>query len=342
MEKGIRALKSYLTTAQNIKEVNDYLFQFSVLNLLSTLNGYPLRNPKIAKRFQKSLLKEVWNTLEWDRGNIARGTYPRSVIKTKSLKEKTLGLFSILKDYPSVIKRRKKNDTLVKSEEGFPEYFSRAFHFQSDGYLSPKSAKLYEQQVDILFTGLADIMRRCFLPYLIGQYGFDRSLDVLEMACGTGKGSEIFKEVFPNSSFTLNDLSPYYLDFAKEKFGSEFRYIQGEADQLSELDESSFDVTYHIFLFHEIPHEKRKSVLAEQVRLTRDGGYVIVCDSLQTKDRPEWQEVLEDFPKRYHEPFYRNYLEEDIEEMANALGLEKVHGEAVLLTKCLIFRKPLN
>ncbi|MCR9205654.1 MAG: class I SAM-dependent methyltransferase [Halobacteriovoraceae bacterium] len=339
MDQQIRIIKSYFSTAQHIKEVNDYLFQFSLLNLFSTLNGYPLRNPKIAKRFQKSLLKEVWNTLEWDRKNIASGKYPGSVIKTKSFKEKTLGLISILKDYPSVIKRRKKNDTLLNGPEGFPDYFSRAFHFQSDGYLSQKSAMLYEQQVDILFTGLSDIMRRCFLPYLVSQYSYDRPLDVLEMACGTGKGSELFKEVFPNSSITLNDLSPFYLEFAKEKLGPEFRYLNGEADQLEGLSDNSFDVTFHIFLFHEIPSDKRKSVLEEQVRLTKDDGLIIVCDSLQSKDRPEWKEVLEDFPKRYHEPFYKNYLEDDIEEIANKLGLEIVHKEAVLLTKCLVFKK---
>jgi hypothetical protein len=35
----------------------------------------------------------------------------------------------------------------------YPDYFRRNFHWQSDGYLSPRSAELYDAGVEFLFLG---------------------------------------------------------------------------------------------------------------------------------------------------------------------------------------------
>ena len=42
----------------------------------------------------------------------------------------------------------------------FPRYYLQNFHFQTDGYLSDASAELYDYQVDVMFYGAADAMRR--------------------------------------------------------------------------------------------------------------------------------------------------------------------------------------
>ena len=39
-------------------------------------------------------------------------------------------------------------------------YYLQNFHYQTDGYLSDLSANLYDLQVEILFNGAADAMRR--------------------------------------------------------------------------------------------------------------------------------------------------------------------------------------
>src|SRR5262249_56044705 len=44
--------------------------------------------------------------------------------------------------------------------DGLPDYYRQNFHFQSDGWLSDHSAALYDTQVEVLFTGAADVMRR--------------------------------------------------------------------------------------------------------------------------------------------------------------------------------------
>src|SRR5665213_4248511 len=42
----------------------------------------------------------------------------------------------------------------------YPRYYLQNFHFQTDGYLSDHSADLYDHQVEVLFGGAADAMRR--------------------------------------------------------------------------------------------------------------------------------------------------------------------------------------
>ncbi len=331
-------IKASLASIRNFKDFNDYLVQFMVLNGLSTFFGEPLRDRNLGKKYSIDLLKGVFEALKWDHQNMASGAYPPEITPRKSLIKKSSGFLEILKDYPKVLKARKKNKTLVKRED-FPDYYQRAFHFQTEGYLSDTSAQIYEQQVDILFTGLTDIMRRCFFPFLVRQFTKPPER-VLEMACGTGRGTEMLKVIFPESDYTLNDLSPHYINHAKKKESlRDCHFVQGEAQSLLTLQESSFDLTFHIYLFHELPAKERRSVLKEQLRLTRKGGLIIIADSLQVKDRPDLKEILEDFPKKYHEPYYKNYLYDDLEEELEAMGAKIVHKEKVLLTKCLIAKK---
>lgn len=331
-------LSASIASARNLKDFNDYLFQFMVLNGLSTLFGEPLRDRELGKKYSAELLKGVYEALRWDHENMVTGVYPPNITPRKGIGKKSLGFWEVLKDYPRVLKLRKKNSTLVK-KENYPQYYQRAFHFQSEGYLSDNSARLYEQQVDILFTGLADIMRRCFFPYVIKHFT-NPSMKILEMACGTGRGSEMLKVVFPEAEFTLNDLSPHYLNYSRSKEALRDQdFICGEAQNLSGLSDQLFDLTFHIYLFHELPEDERRAVLKEQIRLTKKEGLIVICDSLQAKDRPDLKEVLEDFPRRYHEPFYKNYLKDDLEGELKKLGLKVVHKENVLLTKCIIAKK---
>ena len=60
-------------------------------------------------------------------------------------------------------RRRKQNyKDLPKNidNENYPNYYLRNFHHQTDGYLSDFSASIYDLQVEILFNGSADAMRR--------------------------------------------------------------------------------------------------------------------------------------------------------------------------------------
>ena len=67
------------------------------------------------------------------------------------------------RDLPQVDARRHgRSDELPPGEQGdgLPDYYRQNFHFQSDGWLSDHSAAIYDTQVEVLFTGAADVMRR--------------------------------------------------------------------------------------------------------------------------------------------------------------------------------------
>ena len=76
---------------------------------------------------------------------------------------------------PQTWQRRKKNKTRdipkIVNEEDYPDYYLQNFHHQTDGYLSDHSAEIYDLQVEILFSGTADSMRRRVLsPLKKGLY----------------------------------------------------------------------------------------------------------------------------------------------------------------------------
>jgi ubiquinone/menaquinone biosynthesis C-methylase UbiE len=80
--------------------------------------------------------------------------------------------------------------------------------------------------------------------------------------------------------------------------------------------EQRFDVVYSSFLFHELPREVRRAVLAESVRVLRPGGILVVLDSIQLGDDLRFDWALERFPADFHEPFYKDYTQDHMENWA--------------------------
>ncbi len=113
-------------------------------------------------------------------------------------------------------KRQKQADQQFSPEinlETYPQYYRRNFHYQTDGYLSDTSANLYDLQVEILFNGFADAMRRRILkPLKKGLSKFEGrssdSLRVLDVACGTGRSLKLIRATLPKASLFGVDLSP--------------------------------------------------------------------------------------------------------------------------------------
>ena len=101
--------------------------------------------------------------------------------------------------------------------ERYPPYFRRNFHWQSDGYLSCRSAELYDLTVELLFAGTADVMRRQVIPPVSRVVGDGARSDVrlLDVACGTGRTLVQIARAHPRLRLYGLDLSPYYLQVAR-------------------------------------------------------------------------------------------------------------------------------
>ncbi|MGQ0583025.1 MAG: class I SAM-dependent methyltransferase [Reyranella sp.] len=226
--------------------------------------------------------------------------------------------------------------------DSLPDYYRQNFHFQSDGWLSEHSAALYDTQVEVLFTGAADAMRRRALaPIATWLQGRNqRELRGLDIGCGTGRLLASLHDAWPGMRLSGIDLSVPYLEEARRLIGRTARVKLDEAAaEALPFDDASLDLVVSSFLLHELPTKIRAQVLAEMARVLKPGGLVVIVDSLQKGDRPEWDGLLDLFPYYFHEPYYADYVNGSMEKWCGAAELRPVSTEHAFLSKVAAFTK---
>lgn len=221
-------------------------------------------------------------------------------------------------DRKRVFERRdaKKGDEVTENFRGpkYPDYYLQNFHYQTDGWLSSKSAKLYDYQVESLFLGTADAMRRQVLPsvsdFMKGKDPAD--VRVLDMATGTGRFASFLMDNYRSLDLTVMDLSPFYLEEAKRllKRFETVKYAEAPCEDMP-FEDDSFDAITCVYLFHELPMDIRKKVLGEMNRVLKPGGKLFFVDSAQSGEVP-FERVLKGFTISAHEPYYLDYTQMDL------------------------------
>ncbi len=292
----------------------------------------------------KAALPKIQNLLKKDSDNIAQGFYPIDVLFPESPINHSFRLPKIVTDAFRSAKRRDSKSAHEFDAEAtdftknLPEYYTRNFHYQTSGYLGETSAELYEHQVEILFSGAANAMRRLLIPQLkIHLQNSDgEGLHFLEIASGTGAMTKFLALAFPKAQITCVDLSSFYLNKAQKRLSNFKRidYVQGAAEKLNFKDQT-FDVVVSCFLFHELPFNIRQDVINEGQRLLKPMGFYGMIDSLQKNDDEDFQWALDRFPIDFHEPFYKNYIDHPMESLFEELGLKNIQSEVGFLSKAV-------
>ncbi len=294
-------------------------------------------------------LERLRRLLERDAMMIGQGKAPLAVLAPRDPFGHGGRLLRILADGLRVARRRRERRSRDFGREAerwldeLPAYYRRNFHYQTDGYLSASSAELYEHQVELLFRGGADAMRRMVIAPLkrhLGD-GSGRGLRLLELGSGTGIATRFVAQAFPDARITALDLSAPYTRHARRALRDFERVdpIQGDAARLDFAD-GRFDGVYSVFLFHELPLPVRELVLSESSRVLRPGGFLGLVDSLQKGDDPELDWALDSFPREFHEPYYAHYAANPMERLVEAAGFESVESGPGYLAKWLSARKP--
>lgn len=302
--------------------------------------------PPLSRRQQRALQRSFEALLDRDYANAAAGIYPWSLLFQIPFSTYVRTLPRLAADLPRVIRRKLRDDwkDLPQSVDlaQYPPYYRRTFHWQSDGYLSRRSAELYDVGVEFLFGGTADVMRRQIVPPLVAHArGRERPLRVLEIACGTGRAAAQVLRSLPDVDYTGVDLSPYYLEVARERLAGLGRVslVAANAESLP-LPDASFDAVCSVYLFHELPRNARRRVWAEMRRVLRPGGCLVIEDSLQAGDADGLDVFLDRFPEDMHEPFYRDYVRDDLATALAEAGFV-VHGtERAFLSKVVSAHRP--
>ncbi len=312
------------------------------MNFLAT--GKKLEAPVEFKTHIKEALQKIKQLHEKDLQNIENEIYPIQVLYPENPLKHALRYPQVLRDAFRASKRRKDKVSDEFFEEAadylneLPEYYKRNFHFQTGGYLSKVSAELYEHQVEILFSGAADAMRRLLLPFMKVHFSGSQGegLHFLEVASGTGRFTRSLALAFPKAKITCVDLSPIYLVKARQQLKDfkNINYVQGAAENLN-FKKGSFDAVVSCFLFHELPMNIRHDVLGEGFDFLKKGGFLGLVDSIQKNDDKEFQWALKQFPIDFHEPFYKNYVQNPMETLLEQAGLKNVQSEVGFLSKAV-------
>lgn len=282
-----------------------------------------------------------------DLANVEAGIYPMPDDHDGALPERLDRSRAFFLDLPQIFdRRREEGHQEVFSDEfrgRFPRYYLQNFHYQSGGYLSEGSARIYDLQVEVLFNGTANAMRRqALVPIHEAMRGRDqRRVSLTDVACGTGRFLRAITDAFPGLRPTGIDLSEPYVEEARHHLRrrGRARLLVANAEALPLADESQ-DVVTTIFLFHELPPKVRRIVAREFVRVLKPGGTLVFMDSLQIGDVPDYDGLLEMFPAGFHEPFYESYTREDLAALFGAAGLEPVSSTSAFVSKVMAFRKP--
>lgn len=282
-----------------------------------------------------------------DRANIEAGLYPapNDVRVTRALSA-LRNSARFFRDLPNVDARRLQRDGAEVREQTkdgrYPTYYLQNFHYQSGGWLSEESARLYDTQVEILFGGAADAMRRIALGSLARALrGKDqRRVRLVDLACGNGRFLAQVLEAFPRIQATGLDLSPAYCEEACRRLEawSQVEIVNGAVEQ-APFEDASVDAATCVYLFHELPPRIRREAAREIARILKPGGVFVFADSIQTGEAPDLDRMLEYFPVGFHEPYFGSYLKEDFAALFGEAGLELEETELAFLTKVMRFRK---
>ncbi len=311
--------------------------------LLRALVDRGLRPPAEAI---EALRREHQALQERDLANVEQGHYPPSLLFQIPLGHYARRMPEFLLDLPSVLLRsRKREFKNVPAVEGrpFPAYFKRNFHWQTDGYLSRRSARIYDLSVEFLFLGCADVMRRQVIPAIAAEAKRrrHRPLRILDVACGTGRSLAQIAEALPGQQYFGVDLSPFYLAEARSNLASvpEVSLVVENAEQLPFRD-GYFDVVTSTYLLHELPRRARRRAVAEMARVLAPGGRLVLEDSAQIAEAADLATFLESFASQMHEPYYRDYVQDDLAALVSEAGLAVAGVERAWLSKVLTARRP--
>jgi ubiquinone/menaquinone biosynthesis C-methylase UbiE len=301
--------------------------------------------PVEVARYEFPSLRDTLNAMQalfvQDLANVEAGLYPLPLDLMREMR-RARASFRYLSDVPRVAARRRRrgyNDVAARGD-GLPHYYRQNFHFQTDGYLSDDSAGLYDFQVEALFAGTADAMRRrAYVPLAKWLETRDTArATLLDAGAGTGRFLSFVKSVQPRLKVIAVDLSEPYLERARRALRdrSATKFVKAPAEDMP-LKDASVDAAVSIYLFHELPPRVRLAAAREIARVLKPGGLFVLADTIQFGDVPHCDGLIATFPDLLHEPYYDSFARSDLRKLFGKAGFSLVGTDIAYLTKISVF-----
>ncbi len=301
--------------------------------------AHPLPSMATILSAMRDLFVEDWK-------NVEAGLYPLPVNLAAELRRARASA-RFIADVPKVIsrQRRRGHDEVRARANGLPLYYRQNFHFQTDGYLTEESARLYDFQVEALFAGTADAMRRrAYVPIarLLDRTKTKKPV-LLDIGAGTGQFLAFVKSARPKLKTIALDLSEPYLARVRRALSAykDVEFIAAPAEAMP-LPDASIDAAASIFVFHELPPKVRAAVAKQIARVLKPGGIFVLAETIQYGDAPAFEGLIDVFPSLMHEPYYSSYAKTDLDKLFAGAGLRRTATDIAYLTKIALFEKPMG
>ncbi len=345
--KRVRHLRSVVAAAYRAQQ---FTLRFPAVAAQRTVRMVTKRGFQPSPANIKAAQERYQALLARDLANVEAGLYPRALLFQFPLTGYLRAMPSFLRDVPrSFARLQAKNFRDLPKDadlESYPPYYRRNFHWQTDGYLSDHSAKIYDLGVEWLFMGTADIMRRQVIPpisrFLMTQNTLapTNPTRLIDIGCGTGRTLSQIATAHPKLQLVGVDLSPYYLRRASQLPNLRDATMMADNGESLSFRDDSFSIATSVFMFHELHKDARRNVMHEMFRVLRPGGLAVIADSAQSSESPELAPFLGRFTVDFHEPYYKSYQQDPLEEALTDIGFEAIEVESHFVSKIVIAHKP--
>ena len=210
-----------------------------------------------------------------------------------------------------------------------PAYFEVDYHIQPGGmHKEPLIPFVLATGQVVYHAGRNDrwALKRS-VAELIPEGRYER---ILDLGCGIGQSIIPIKERFPEAEVYGIDLSAPLLKFAHrlaESEGIALHLGQQNAERTN-FPDNFFDVVSSCILFHEIPDEAARNVIADAYRILKPGGYFQIGDTMPYRYLDPYRRYSSDWQTEHNgEPYWRQAGLRDYPALLQAAGFRDIREQ---------------
>jgi ubiquinone/menaquinone biosynthesis C-methylase UbiE len=148
---------------------------------------------------------------------------------------------------------------------------------------------------------------------------------VLDVGTGTGAWADMFVGMQAKEVHAV-DLSPKMLEEARKKH-PEITFERGDAENLTEIADKSFDIVTASFVLHGVKEDRRRKILSEMKRISRE--FVVINDFSGRTDLAIY--ILETLERSDYKKFKANFCNELKSMFPDVRKVETDKGNALYL-----------
>lgn len=236
----------------------------------------------------------------------------------------------------------------TKPDMPIPDYATTQIHLQPGGYTGEAlSGMYYDYGLKVFMGGAADndklplVMARVMRPPADGKLA-----RILDLGCSAGATTTSLKVVHPTAEVTGIDISAPMVRYAHLRAIEQNIAVDFKQMDAAKMDfpDNHFDAVLAMLLFHEVPVEISRAIIAETLRVLRPGGVLTLVDFSGDRDRDVYNMFFAVMDAADNgEPFLPGYVRSNVEDLLVAAGFElEAFNPANSLRTGRVATKPLK